>query len=935
MAILVENKTQRNILPVSTWYSEPLKSVFEKLGVSDAGLLSTEAFIRLKKIGPNSLPEPEKVGLVKLFLRQFQSPLIYILFVASAVVFFLGDITDALVILGVLFINAAIGVFQEGRAHNTLSALRNFTKTEAVVFRDGVETIIPDSEVVPGDIIFLREGDKVPADARVLEARTLSIDESALTGESLPTKKTNDVLNQNTLTLGDQKNMVFKGTFITSGFGKAVVVSTGLTTIIGSISKQIVSLNTEIPLKKDIQKLSKLVAVGVLLISILVFVVGFIKGYSASEMFFTSVAVAVSLIPEGLPIVITLILASGAYRMAKKNALVKNLNAVEALGQATVIAVDKTGTITKNELMVETVWVAGNKFTVGGSGYEPTGPISFDQNKKDDTAGENTDILVNNLDSTIYPELKILGKIATLCASARVSFNEEEKQWHVSGDPTEAALLVFGQKVGFNKDKLEIAEPQINELPFDSKLKYHLSIHKINGKQFMTIVGAPEAIMMLCSNQWFVSRNLALTAKRRDEIEKVVHSMSRKGDRVLAAAIIPAFRGELGINEVGKATFVGLFGMRDTLRAGVREAVEAARSRGLRVVMITGDHKITAEAIAREAGIFKDGDAVLSDKEIRDLNETELLTHLKKTSVFARISPDEKLLLINLYRKNGEIIAMTGDGVNDALSLVAADLGVAMGKIGTEVSKEAADIVLLDDNFKSIVSAIDEGRNMYRGIKKVILYLFSTGFGELFTVLFALILSFPLILFPTQILWLNLVTDGFMIFALGLEEGDSENNTALHRRHSFFDKLAIFRMFLMSAVMTVGGIFVFSLFYETDLIKASTMAFTVLAVSQWFNAWNVRSKTESVLSSRFFTNPYLIIFTTITIVLQLLAIYTPFLNKILHTAPLSLYELFIVIVISSSIIWVEEIRKLFHRRMLSNKQTKTQWINPPKIQKQA
>ncbi|MEK7185163.1 MAG: HAD-IC family P-type ATPase, partial [Patescibacteria group bacterium] len=701
----------------SNWYAESVANIFKNLNLAtsatEQGLSSIEAVKRLKTFGANALPAPESPSVLKLFSRQFASPLIYILLIASVVVYFLGDLTDSFVILGVLLINAFIGLYQEGRAHNTLLALRSFAKTEAVAIRDGIEMSLADGEIVPGDIIMLREGDKIPADARLIEVRTFGVDESALTGESIPVSKSIETISRassrgahdaaNSIALGDQKNMVFKGTFVAAGFAKAVVVSTGVKTVIGAISKQIVTLNTEIPLKKDIRKLSRLVAIGTLVASALVFILGFLQGNSAGTMFFTAVAVAVSLIPEGLPIVITIVLASGAYRMAKQNALVKNLDAVEALGQATVIAVDKTGTITKNELMVETVWVAGKKFSVDGSGYEPVGQISLD-GAEISTA-----------------EIAFMGKIATFCASARVAFNEQEKIWHVAGDPTEAALLVFGEKTGLKKDELEVASPQIAELPFDSKLKYHLTLHNVGGKQFMTIVGAPEAILPLCNKQWFAANGadsspakssaLTLTIARKTEIEKQIHAMSKNGQRVIATAVIPAFKGELEpekINAENKATFVGIFGMRDTLREGVREAVEAARERGLKVVMITGDHKVTAETIAREAGIFRDDDEVLTDKDLRELNETELLMRLSRVSVFARISPDEKLQLINLYRKNGEIVAMTGDGVNDALSLVAADLGVAMGKIGTEVSKEAADIVLLDDNFKSIVAAIDE-----------------------------------------------------------------------------------------------------------------------------------------------------------------------------------------------------------------------------------
>lgn len=868
-----------------------------------------EAFKRLKQHGPNALSAPEPVNVPKLFFQQFQSPLIYILLIASVIVFFLGDVTDSLVILGVLVINAIIGVVQEGKAHNTLRALRSFAKTEALVLRDGIETTVSDTEVVPGDIIILREGDKVPADARLIDARTLSVNESALTGESVPSSKSEDATPAAQTAIGDQKNMLFKGTFLVAGFAKAVVVATGLNTVIGAISKQIVTLDTEIPLKKDIRKLSRFVSVGVLAASALVFAVGLWHGNSINTMFFIAVAVAVSLIPEGLPIVITIVLASGAYRMAKQNALVKNLAAVEALGQATVIAVDKTGTITKNELMVEEVWVAEKLFMVSGSGYEPRGALSLVAH------GERGGAVL--VEAANHPELLLVGKVAAFCASARVTFSEKERVWHVAGDPTEAALRVFGEKIGFIKDDLEEEEPLLGEIPFDAKLKYHVTLHKVGRNRFMTIVGAPETVLALCKHQWFDGKSRAFTAQRREAAEAGVHALSRKGERVIAAAIIPAFKGELDESvAVSGATFLGLFGMRDTLREGVHDAVEAARARGLRVVMITGDHKMTAEAIARDAGIFRDGDVVLTEKELRDMSEADLKAVLPQVSVFARIAPEEKLTLIKLYRSRGEVVAMTGDGVNDALSLVAADLGVAMGNIGTEVSKEAADIVLLDDNFNSIVGAIDEGRNMYVGIKKVILYLFSTGFGELFTVLFALLLALPLPLFPTQILWLNLVTDGFLVFALGLEpkepfdSGDKNATRPRKNNHGFFDRSAIVRMLLMAVVMSIGSIILFVGVYKTDFTKASTLTLTALAIFQWFNAWNVRSESKSIFKMGLFTNWYLVVSTVAVIGLQFFAIYTPFMQKLLHTSPLTFVELVLAVVFSLSIFVVEELRKI-------------------------
>lgn len=881
------------------WYSKNVVEVFSSLGTTERGLNSVEVVKRLKQYGENNLPAPQPVSLFRIFLRQFQSPLIYILLIASIIVFFLGEVTDTIVIIAVLVTNAVIGVVQEGKAQNTLVALRKFTKTEAVVIRDGVEEVVGDKEIVPGDIVVLREGDKVPADGRVFESTNLRVDEAALTGESVPISKNTEAIQRKDVPNADQHNMVFRGSLVVAGTAHVVVTSTGLNTVIGQISKKIVSIDTDIPLNKSIKILSRFIGIGVLVISAGVFGLGVFYGNSMTEMFFTAVAVAVSLVPEGLPVVITLVLTTGAYRMAKQNALVKKLGAVEALGQANIIAVDKTGTITKNELMVEKVYVDGKHFSVSGSGYESKGDISLDGTL---------------IDPANHPEVLFAGKIASFCANARVTFKEKEAIWKVSGDPTEAALLVFGEKTGFFKDEIEQEEPQVNDLPFDSVLKYHATVHVVKKKSFLSVVGAPESILDISNKIWSGGRAKKMTEAVRNEIEAAIQKMSREALRVVAFSVIPNYQEVIGVTPISGAVFVGLFGMRDVLREGVRESIETARASGLRVVMITGDHKVTAETIAREAGIFRDGDEILTDKELLTIPKESLVSRMSKVSVFARVTPEHKLDIIELFRKNGDIVAMTGDGVNDALSLVAADLGIAMGKIGTEVSKEAADIVLLDDNFKSIVLAIEEGRNIYHGIKKVILYLFSTGIGELFTVVGAMLVLLPPPVFPTQILWLNLVTDGFLVASLAFEPKEKLTTRIVKRGNKFFfDSLAITRTFLMGLTMAVATILVFRFTFHTDAAKAHTMALTVLAMFQWWNAWNVRSEKETIFNVKFFANPYLIIATVVVIFLQLFAIYNPVMQTLLKTTTLSFTDLSLAFAVSLSIVAVEEFRKFVYR----------------------
>ncbi len=879
-----------------SYYLRDGSAVVAELKSEDGGLSKIEAGKRLEIFGSNDLPVEKRTPLIVLLGRQFESPLIYILLVASVIVFILGEYLDAVVILSVLLVNAIIGVVQEGRAESTLAALKKFVETNAVVLRDNSELIISDTAVVPGDIIILKEGDKVPADARILSVTSFKVDESALTGESEPVTKVTESLPGERLQVSDQRNMLFKGTFVVSGHARAVVVATGLKTIIGEISRKLSTFDTEMPLKADIKILSRFITLIVCIASIVLFIVGLLYGNSVKEMFFTAVAVAVSVVPEGLPIVITLVLAAGVFRMAKQNALVKRLQAVEALGQAQIIAVDKTGTITKNELTVQKIYVLGSEFGVSGNGYEHTGEVTLKGSA---------------IDAANHPEVLLMGKVAVFCASARASFAPEEGVWKVSGDPTEAALYVFGKKVGFDKDELEREEPQIFDIPFDSKLKYHATVHAVGKSKFLTVVGAPEEIIKLSGSVW-AGKSKKMTMKDKQAFEDAVHKMSGQGLRVLACAIQARAPKNVSPDSLPKLTLLGLYAMRDVLREGVAESVLSAQRSGVRVVMITGDHRVTAQAIAREAGIWKEGDDIIIGQEIDELSDTELARKLGKVSIFARVAPEHKLRIVEAYRARGDVIAMTGDGVNDALSLVAADLGVAMGKIGTEVTKDAADIVLLDDNFKSIVAAIEEGRGIYSTIRKVLVYLFSTGLGEFLTIALAVVLAMPLPILPTQILWLNLVTDGFLVVSLAVEPKEVLDKRK--RNRALIDKPMLLRILSMGLVMTVGSLILFAELYKTDLIKAGTVALTSLAVFQWFNIWNCRSDSASIFQSNPLKNPFLLISTIVVIVLHMSILYTSLGQRLFRTTALSLTEWAGILLMALSIIVVEEVRKFIYRR---------------------
>ncbi len=888
---------------VTSWHSLSLHRVFEELKVSEQGLSVQEARERLTMYGANTLPEEKSRSLILVFFSQFQSPLIYLLLFASAIVFSMGETADGSIILAVLLFNAIVGTIQEGRAQNTLRALKSLVETQATVLRDGREIVLSDREVVPGDILILQEGEKVPADARVITSKSIAVDEASLTGESTPVHKIVDALPKEELSVAAQKNMLFKGTHIVSGNGKAVVVATGLETAIGKVAKQISALDTEVPLKANIRALSRAIIAVVALTSTVLFTAGILLGHSVKEMFTTVVALSVAVIPEGLPIVLTLVLATGVWRMSKRNVLVKKLQAVEALGQARVIAVDKTGTITKNELVVRKVWTEGKMFEIGGSGYEPTGELKLEGAV---------------VDSANHEELLFTAKLASLSANARITYAETEKTWRVAGDPTEAAMLVFAEKVGFHKNALLIESPLLSEIPFDYKLKYRATVNREGDSALLTVVGAPETVLRLCEEIRRGGKNHRSTPADHEALERTHARMSEEGLRVLAIAVRHTTATTLVPEAIHSLSFVGFIGMQDTVRSEVAEAMRRAEAAGVHVVMITGDHKITARAIAREAGIYREGDMVLTGEEMESMSPTELAEKLDRTTVFARVTPEHKVLIINAYKARGEIVAMTGDGVNDAPSLVAADLGVAMGKIGTEVAKEAADIILLDDNFGSIVSAIEEGRSIYKTIKKVILYLFSTGAGLVLTISVALFLGYPLPILAAQIIWLNFVTGGFLDMSLAMEPKEKGLLTETFERPKKYlvDRLMVVRMIVMALPMMAGTLYLFAQYADTDLAKALTVSLTVLAVFQWFNVWNCRSESRSVFRMNPFSNKFLVGATVLVIFLQMLAIYNPILQKVLHTVPLAFSEWLVIIPIAASIVLVEEIRKFFFRRKL-------------------
>ena len=733
------------------WHSKKGEEVVAAFRSSPYGLASREAAERLARSGPNKIPEQKTKGWAAIFFKQFRSPLIYVLVVADAIVFSIGEYRDGVIILFVLFFNAILGAIQEGKAENILAALARFTETRAAVLRDGKEMNIPASEIVPGDIILLYEGEKVPADARLLSARNLKIDEAILTGESHPTHKSVDPLPPGRHLHGELINMVFKGTNIAFGTGNAVVVATGKDTAIGAISERVREIDTEIPLTKNLRELARTVAVIVVSVTALVFLLGAAQGHPLADLFTAAVAIAVAAVPEGLPLVLTITLAMGVWRLGKKRVLVRQLQAVEALGHAQDIAVDKTGTITKNELVVRKVIAGGKEFTIDGVGYDPA------------PRHENPP-----------HELRLAGLVATFCSDAHFVPQEDgETTRRLIGDPTEGALAVFAEKVGMDKTTVGERYTPVNDWPFDYEKKFHLALYRKGQSYFLAITGAPEIILGLSKRQLTGgAASTPLSDETRGALERRMTELSGGGLRVIGFAFQPAAPETADPDHLPPLIFGGFYAMQDALRHGIQQEVARAQASGIRVIMITGDHAVTAKAIAAEAGIYREGDGVLTGDDIDTLTPEEFSRRLRNASVCARVTPEHKLKIIQDYRQRGDIIAMTGDGVNDAPSLAAADLGIAMGKTGTEVAKSASDLVLMEDNFGDIITAIEEGRNMRAGMRRAITYLFSSNIGEILLIVTALSLGYPLPLLATQLIWMNVVTDTFFDISLALEPKD-------------------------------------------------------------------------------------------------------------------------------------------------------------------
>ena len=858
------------------WYQKPSEEILSEFDVSfEKGLIEKFVKEKLHQFGYNVLAKEKRETILDLFIRQFKSPLIYILFAAAALVFFLGDILDGTVILAVIAINSIVGTIQEGRARNSLEKLRALTRHKALVRREGEEVQISAEEIVPGDILIINSGDRISADARIIKLESLKVDESILTGEAYSVEKSSQVISRSNLVVGDQKNMVFAGTNAVAGYCEAVVVATGLDGELGKISQEIKETSSvPLPLQKKIEGLTRFIGISVFAIASLVFMIGILRGIPFLEIFTATVGIVVSLIPEGLPVAVTIVLANGVWRMAKAKAIVRQMAAVEAMGNADCLLVDKTGTITTGKMVIRKVLFRKTEYTVSGNGYDPKGEI---KSEKYDKLSKSS---LREVMGLVYLSLKA------------DTVNDDNGGWKPSGDPTEVAISVLCRKLDLVKENLEERYKTILANPFDQQKRFIEAVFEKEGRKYHVFVGAPD----------FLSKSL----KVDHGFGANYHEMAKEGLRVVGVAIF-------GANKK-KIIDWALLAIDEEIRPAVHESIKEAKLAGFRVVMLTGDYPETAKAIATKVGIFEEGNLILTGADLEQLTQNELTEKIKNVSVFSRITPEHKLKIVKAFQKIGKICAMTGDGVNDAPALQAANLGIALGS-GTQVAKDSSDIVLVNNNFETITEAISQGRAIYFSLKKVILYLLATSLGEVAVLALAIIVGLPLPLLAVQIIWLNFVTDGFFVVALARDGQDEKGliSTGALDTQNLVDKLMVQRSILMGAAMVVCAGPVFYYLQKTyPLDYARSVTLLILAISQWFNAFNVRSRTKSI----FVLTPgvWLVGALGTVFVLQIVAFETDIGNKFLHTRDIELRHWILAFGVSTLVIWAEELRKIFARR---------------------
>jgi Ca2+-transporting ATPase len=889
---------------VADWHALDADEALRRCGTDPAcGLDAAIVARRLAEHGANTLPEPPPRPAWRTFVRQFKSPLIYILFVAAVLAVALGHHGDAGVILVVVLINALIGSFQEGRAERSMAALRRLSSLHVRVLRDGHEQVVEAGDLVPGDLMLLAAGDAVAADARLVGEAQLQVAEAALTGESVPVAKSVAAVPEAT-GLADRHDMVYSGTHVTGGRARAVVVATGIHTEVGRIAGMTERAEEpKTPLEQRLEQFGRALVAAALGLFVLVVLLGLWRALPLPEVLMVAISQMVSMVPEGLPVAMTIALAVGMQRMAERGAIIRRLSAVETLGSTTVICSDKTGTLTKNEMTAVELWLPGyggthREIAAGGIGYAPEGTLLEHGHPADVQDGA----------------LRELIAAAALCNDAELlPPGDERPAWTVLGDPTEGALLVLAGKAGIELEALRREAPREAELPFDSDTKLMATRHRLaQAPRRVFIKGAPEALLRLADGV----HDATLNAARRQ-----AEAMATRALRVLAFGVVDddALDPADGFEALaGRVRLLGLVGQIDPPREEVKVAVAECRRAGIRPVMVTGDHKLTGLAIARELGIAREGDRAVDGPELERMGEGELRDELPGIAVFARVQPAQKLRIVEALQSRGEVVAMTGDGVNDAPALARADVGVAMGITGTEVAKSAAKIVVTDDNFATIVGAVQQGRVVYANLKKVILYLFATSMAEVLVLLLALLGGFPLPLAAVQILWINIVTEGTVTVNLVMDppDGDEMRRRPVPRNDRLLGRHLLQRVALMTPMIAgvTFGWFAWRLSQGVPEAVVRTETFTVLAMCQWFNVLNCQSATASALGPRLLRNHWLAGGLTLSVALQAAVLYVPAMNALFHTVPLPPASLLPLLALASLVLWAEELRKLIVRR---------------------
>jgi len=882
------------------WHLLSTEEAFSRLTSTSAGLTAEEAARRLDAHGPNELRETARVSPWQLLLEQFKNILIIILLAATVLSAFLGHAVEAVTIAVIVVFAVTLGFIQEFRAERAIQALRRMAAPLATVFRGGVETEIPARELVPGDVILLKAGDRVPADVRLTEAVNLKVDEAVLTGESVPVEKHTAPMASPEASLGDRRNLAFAGTAVTYGRGRAVVAATGMQTEFGKIAQMLDTVETvRTPLQENLDRVGTKLAKAAFAVVGVIVVMGLWRGEPFLEMLIFGIALAVAVVPEALPAVVTISLALGVQRMVRRHALVRRLPVVETLGSTSVICSDKTGTLTKDEMTVRRVSVAGQSLDVSGAGYDPTGEFSSQGAPVEPSAA-----------------VRQLLQAAALASDAHLVHNEAENRWQIKGDPTEGALIVAAGKAGLDKSELDARFPRVDEIPFTSETKRMTTLHQDANGVVAYAKGAPEVILASCTRQLTADGETALDESSRGRTVQEARVLASQALRVLAVARKPnATRGDAERD----MTFLGLLGMIDPPRPEAKAAIHTCELAGIKPVMITGDHPLTAEAVARELALLKDG-RVVTGPELETWSDAELEQAVGGIDVYARVSPAHKLRVVTAWQKNGQIVAMTGDGVNDAPALKKADVGVAMGITGTDVSREAAAMTLTDDNFASIVAAVEEGRGIFGNIKKYLMYLLSSNIGEIGLMAGATLADLPLPLSAVQILYVNLATDGLPALALAVDPPEDD----LMRRRPRDPRRGIFTTPVVT-LMLIGGcwstlvnllLFVWATHSGRNLQEAMTMTFVSLVLIQFFKAYNFRSDRHSAMR-RPFANRWLNIAILWELLLLLLVVYLPFLQKAFGSFSLTLTDWAIVVGLAFTVSPVLELAKWFGRRQLA------------------